>query len=149
MKLRDPRGFTLLELMVVLIVLGTMFAFALPGFLRYAATQNVKGAAANIAGQLRLARQKAISTGNEQTLHFIYQSGGCDYHIHNANTPIGAKWNLPNGITYYNPSGGGFYYEYRMAPDGHCKDSGMVIVQNARGLRDTVSVELSGLILYQ
>ena len=55
---------------------------------------------------------------------------------------------LPTGVSYYS-SGIGFYSEYRMTPEGRCKDSGMVIVQNSRGLRDTVSVELSGLILYQ
>ena len=134
---------------MVIIVLGTLFAFALPGYSRYAASQNVKGAASNIAAQLRLTRQKAISTGNQQTMHFYYQQSGCDYHIHNlVNNTIEAKWNLPTGVSYYS-SGIGFYPEYRMTPEGRCRDSGMVIVQNSRGLRDTVSVELSGLVIYQ
>ncbi len=34
-----------------------------------------------------------------------------------------------------------------MQPDGSCKDPAIFVVQNARGDKDTVSVQLSGLIL--
>jgi hypothetical protein len=77
-------------------------------------------------------------------MHFTYNysaCSGCDYHIHYP-SGIGATWNLPDGITYYsvgvNPT---------MTKDGRANASGDVILQNRRGSRDTVSVQMSGLVL--
>ncbi len=146
MTLRDRNGFSLMELMVVMIVVAAILAFSLPGFLNYLGTQNLKGAADNIAAQLRIAREKAIATGTTQTMHFYYQQFNSDYHIHNGavTTP---GWYLPNGITYYN--GVGFQPIFPMKPDGQCSNSGYVILQDRRNHRDTVSVQLSGLVLHQ
>jgi type IV fimbrial biogenesis protein FimT len=65
----DNRGFTLIELMITLTVIGITLAFSVPNFVAYGASQNLVGSADNIAAQLRLAREKAIATGQEQTFH--------------------------------------------------------------------------------
>jgi prepilin-type N-terminal cleavage/methylation domain-containing protein len=59
---RDRRGFTLIEILAVLAILGLMAAFVLPnlGGLRRRALRNE---AQQIASQLELARQRAIVTG--------------------------------------------------------------------------------------
>ena len=142
------RGFSLLELMTVLAIMGVILAFSMPSYLNYAATQNLVGTASSIAGQLRLAREKAIATGQPQHIHFAlnYPSGSpSDYHIHNGG--IGPSWELPRKIVYY--WGAGTETQYEFTPDGRCQDSGLIILEDHRGLRDTVSVQRSGFILHQ
>jgi len=139
----DDRGFTLIELMTVIIVLGLVIAFSIPSFGGYVAGQNLVGSANNIAGQLRLAREKAIATGQQQTFHIaLNYPTTADYHMHNSG--VGPEWQLPKNIVYYN--GVGSWTEFRFTPDGRCKDSGVIIVQDHRSKRDTVSVQLSGLV---
>lgn len=134
-------GFTLVELAVTILVLGLLFAFSVPAYQNISASYQLKGATENIAAQLRLAREKAIATGVDQPMHFTPNYLDSDYHIH-IGSFLPAKWKLPKGITYYsigvNPT---------MKKDGRSLGSGMVILQDSRGNRDTVSVQLSGLVL--
>jgi type II secretory pathway pseudopilin PulG len=132
--------------MVVLAIMGVIMAFSIPSYLNYAATQNLIGTASSIAGQMRLAREKAIATGQPQNIHFALNYQNSDYHIHNG-TVVGPKWDLPRKIVYY--TGFGTEDQFEFTPDGRCEDSGLIIVQDHRGLRDTVSVQRSGFILHQ
>lgn len=141
------RGFSLIELMFVILIMGIIFAASIPAYNSYRKTHELKGATQNVAAQLRLAREKAISTGEDQTMHFTYGwtgCDGCDYHIHNGSV-VGPTWKLPRGVTYY--YGSGTVYGYTMTRAGRCSNSGMVILQNERGLRDTVMVQTSGIVL--
>jgi prepilin-type N-terminal cleavage/methylation domain-containing protein len=138
------RGFTLVEMAVAVLVLGMVMAFSIPAFQSMSRTYRLKGATENIAVQLRLAREKAIATGVSQEMHFAenYPSGTpFDYHIHNSGV-VGAMWELPRGVTYQSVT-----VVPRMLPDGRCNTSGMIILQDPTGARDTVSVQLSGLVL--
>ena len=141
---RDSRGFSLVELAVTLVVFGLVLAMTVPAFRGFSASHQLKNAVANITGQLRLGREKAISSGTTQTLRFMAAFQSSDYHIWNGTT-ANPKWSLPNGISYY--WGSGTQNTYRMTRDGRCLDSGMIILQDARGTRDTVSVQISGLVL--
>lgn len=151
--MRDPaeRGFSLIELAIVLVVMGILFAFSVPGFQRLTSSNQLRGAAENVAGQLRLARAKAIGTGVEQPLHI---QNSTTYHIHYP-SGISTIWTLPSGITFTSAAPvtvGDWYY---MAPDGRfyqnsshtVTGSNIIVLANTRGVRDTVSVQLSGLIL--
>ena len=142
--MRDPaeRGFSLIELAITVLVLGLLFAFSIPNFQSLSSTYQLHGAAENIAGQLRLAREKAIATGVEQPLHI---PSSVTYHIHYP-SGIATTWTLPRGITFTNATVGSWLH---MSSDGRLNESGsrFVVVGNARGELDTVSVQLSGLIL--
>ncbi len=144
MKPPVENGFSLIELMIVVIIFGMIVAFSIPAFSTYSASHQLKAATEDIAGQLRLAREKAIGTGATQTMHFSAGYLGSDYHVHNGSV-VDPKWKLPNNIAYY--WGSGTQWEYRMTKDGRCMDSGMIILQDPKGRRDTVSVQMSGLIL--
>lgn len=133
------RGFSLVEMAIVLVMLGLLLAFSIPAFRSISSSQQLTGATENIAAQLRLAREKAIATGVVQPMHFV---GTNVYHIH-YNTGIAAAWTLPTNISFTTSLNDW----YRMQPDGRCDNSGIVIVQDLRGLRDTVSIQLSGLVL--
>jgi len=140
----NDSGFTLLELMFVVIIMGTMIAMSIPSMRGFRQAYDLRSATENIAGQLTLARQKAMAIDTTQTIHFTLNYQSCDYHIHNGAT-VGPKWDLPNGIIYY--WGTGTWSSYRMTSDGRCLDSGMIVLEDPRGKRDTVSVLRSGLIL--
>ena len=133
------RGFTLVELAMVLVVLGLLFSFCIPAFHSLSASQQLKGAGENLAVQLRMAREKAIATGVVQPMHFV---GTNVYHIHYP-TGIAAAWTLPTGISFTSSMNDW----YRMQADGRCDNSGDIVLRDPRGDRDTVSVQLSGLVL--
>jgi general secretion pathway protein H len=57
---RDSRGFTLLELLVVLVILGAMAALVPPMLSRGAAQASLKRTVATLASELRQARSDAI-----------------------------------------------------------------------------------------
>lgn len=144
----STRGFTLVELAITILVLGLLFAFTIPAYQNVSASYQLKGATETVAAQLRLAREKAISTGMDQPMHFVYQWTDplngfvSDYHIHYPTGFSPAAWRLPRGITYYsvtvNPT---------MKRDGRASASGDIILRDRRGYRDTVSVQMSGLVL--
>jgi len=149
MTTRTERGFTLIELAITILVMGIVLGFSLPAFNRISASYQLRGAAEDVAGQLRLAREKAIATGVEQPLHLpatLTNGAYRTYHIH-YETPtnyISTAWVLPNGIRFTSSSVNTWYH---MQTDGTCEESGLIILTNRQGTRDTVSVQLSGLVL--
>lgn len=144
--MRTEKGVTLVELSLVILVMGLMFAMGFPALQSMNQTLQLQGASQNVAAQLRLAREKAIATGQSQIIHFTpnYPSGTTiDFHLHNSS--VGAGWSFPNGVTYYGtyPS----YSSVTFTRDGRASSSGFVVLTNTRGARDTVSVQLSGMVV--
>ena len=62
-RLRSSAGFTLIELVMVLAIIGVVSAFAMPSFTRYRNQEEAKEGTARIAAQLRDARSQAMKTG--------------------------------------------------------------------------------------
>ncbi len=146
---RAPRGFTLIEMTVVILVIGVIAAFSLPTYLRFNRSLQLKGTVQNLAGQLQLARQRAIATGATQMIHLYANNYGVDFHVHNTGQPPTGLWKFPKGVTYLWSTGTLSESKVQMYPDGRADRSGMVILQTTDGLRDTVNVQLSGLVLVQ
>ena len=141
------RGFTMVEMAVTILVLGLLFAFSIPAYQNISSTYQLKGATENVAAQLRMAREKAIATGYDQPFHVApswtdpIDGVISDYHIHYPTGFCPAKWRLPRGITFYSA------ISPTMRKDGRSSGSGFIILRDRRGFRDTVSVQISGLIL--
>jgi Tfp pilus assembly protein FimT len=57
----DDRGVSIIEILMVALALAVMAGMALPSVSRTLETTRLRGAAWNLAGDLRLARQKAVS----------------------------------------------------------------------------------------
>ena len=57
----ESRGFSLIELLVAMIVMGIVLAIAMPGFGRYRAAMALKQANAQVLQDVRRARQLAIT----------------------------------------------------------------------------------------
>src|SRR5205823_3541973 len=70
MKRGSEQGFSLVELAIVVLVMGMLLTFAIPSYRSLSESYQLRGAAENIAGQLRLAREKAIGSGVTQQVQF-------------------------------------------------------------------------------
>ena len=149
---RSSAGFTLVEIAVTILLLGMLFALAVPTVQQLSGGYHLHTTTENLAGQLRLARERAIATGKNQHFHFTAITGGDYYIVDHSSGAIPNRWKFPKGITYF--IGGGSLGWIDMATDGRAKwgtapASGLVILQDTRGVRDTVSVQSSGLIQTQ
>ena len=148
LRLRDARGFTLIEMAVVVLILGLIAAFSVPAFLKLNKSLQLKGSVQQVAGQLQLARQKAMATGMPQVMHLYAGTYGVDYHIHNTGQPPTGMWKFPPGVSYLWSTGTLSGQMVTMKADGRADRSGYVILQSG-SLSDTVQVQLSGLVLLQ
>ena len=151
-KLHEARGFSLIEMTVVILLLGIVAAFTVPAYVKFNRSLQLKGAVANLASQLQLARAKAMATGNPQRMIFEAGGFGFDYRVHEglAVNPY-AGWSLPKNVTYVwtGVTIPGTPPQVSMTADGRATPSGKVILQALNGLRDTVDIQLSGLVLMQ
>ena len=141
--MRDSRGFSLVELAVVVTIAGLLFAIGVPNYLTYRRSQELQGAASNIASQIRLARANAIMTGRTQRFHLYAGFNGYDYHVHDDTGPIKSGWNLPKGITY---SWGNSLVSVDLDKDGRASAPLDIELVREDGQRDTVLVQKSGMV---
>ena len=71
MKIPSHKGFTLVELMIVIAVMGIMAAIAVPNYRTYMAQRRLNGAARQVMSDLMAARMKAVSQNNEFKVFFL------------------------------------------------------------------------------
>jgi type IV fimbrial biogenesis protein FimT len=69
-RLRDPQGFTLTELMVVVALISTLAVMALPNIQPLVTTYRLNGAAREVMGDLMAARMKAVSQHRNYQVFF-------------------------------------------------------------------------------
>ena len=71
----DDRGISIIEILMVALALAVMAGMALPSVSRTLETTRLRGAAWNLAGDLRLARQKAVSLQLDHRICFANCDG--------------------------------------------------------------------------
>ncbi len=133
------RGFSLMELMIVLVVAGLLLGFGIPSYHHYAESQALLGTSQNLVQAVQLQRSRAMTTGQTVTMNFDTTGGRWV-------TLQGVKANryaLPRGVRFAsaNPA------SIQFARDGHVSTSAIVAFRNRSGATDTVSIMVSGLAL--
>jgi type IV fimbrial biogenesis protein FimT len=70
MKMDNKTGFSLIELMIVLAIMGILSAIAAPNLMNYMAERRLNGTARMVMSDLMAARQKAVSQNNKFKVFF-------------------------------------------------------------------------------
>ena len=68
---RSQRGVTAVELLIVIVILGILAAFAAPSMSRFLQTQKVRSLAYDLFADLAFARSEAISRGHSITIQSV------------------------------------------------------------------------------
>jgi prepilin-type N-terminal cleavage/methylation domain-containing protein len=93
-KHRNERGYSLMEMLVVVAIIGVLMLVTIPNFITMRKSSIVKGSLRQFTGDLRAARQRAVTRSSLVRVAFV--PGKRQYYIEES-TNEGVQWN-PVGI---------------------------------------------------
>jgi prepilin-type N-terminal cleavage/methylation domain-containing protein len=85
---RARGGFTIIEVMIVVAIVGIFAAFAVPSWQRYQRNLQVRAAARSVANAFAIARSRAITSGNRHIVAFAVDPGNPNDACGNAITDV-------------------------------------------------------------
>ncbi|MBI5837910.1 MAG: GspH/FimT family pseudopilin [Candidatus Eisenbacteria bacterium] len=136
-------GFSLVELMFTLTLAGILLTFGIPAFLHYRQSTALPAESMRLAGQLKLARQVAISRSARYGVQV--DSAGARYRVVDPTTDSVGPWiEMSHYVGFCRveaPSPGS---RFIFSADGRTPANGQVILAGAAGTFDTIGVSLSG-----
>jgi prepilin-type N-terminal cleavage/methylation domain-containing protein len=139
------RGFTLLELLVAVALVGVLAAIAVPSFQRQIERWRLGAAARQLVMDLKVARSRAIVGGAAQRVHFTVPGGSYQLERQRpggAYAAVGSATLLPDGVRVVDCTAAGDGIGFR--PRGHAITFGSVTLRNASGDERRVVVDIAG-----
>jgi type II secretion system protein H len=141
-------GFTLPELMVVLVIFGIVSAVALPGFNRFMRALDLNSQVQQVATMMRVVRQKAITENNNFIVWWDPTTRGFGWFdddnsdgVHQGTERIQTPTALPDWITVTNSGTNPFPSDtLTFQPNGSASASGSAIFSNPEGYTRSLSV---------
>ena len=101
MKSRNENGFTLMELMIILVIIGILGAITVPNMSKVLSRNKVRGSTSSVTSALYIARIKAINDGEKYGVEFL---GDGSFHVtrdpYNVNEIIGTPYQLNDGVSF-------------------------------------------------
>jgi type II secretion system protein H len=100
---RSDRGFSLVEMLIVVAIVAVMAAVALPNIGQYVRNYRIKGAAQEVAGELQTARSKAIMSNTNAGVSFVVADADSYRYIQEDLDPaeqFGPLKDLPLGVRF-------------------------------------------------
>jgi prepilin-type N-terminal cleavage/methylation domain-containing protein len=144
---RGDRGFSLMELMVVLVIFGIMTAVALPGLNKFLRSVELSGTVDREAATLRVIRQRAITENNNYVAilgapnNILWWDDDNNDGVKNNTEKTGQNEPVPSWVTVANDPGNTFASDtLKFFPNGSASESGTLIFSNADGFQRSLSV---------
>ena len=146
-------GFSLIEIMVVIAIVGIIASLAVPSFLRSRTEAKLRGAASNLKGDLELAKMRAIRENAYVVI--MFSASGYTIYVDNGESP--GNWvmeddefilrdrQLPEGVRIEMPTPFADD-ETRFLGRGTAEDSGLIALHNLDGDQKNISINRMGKI---
>ncbi len=151
MQRKTVSGFTLIEVMIVIAILGIVLAIATPNFMAYRDNTNLKEAARNVSSEIQLCKQMAIAGGVRYAVLFI--SGSDHFWIFKETSPTSGAYSLyatktihdSNAVAVYGtPSFSSGVSYVTLYPRGTSTGGHLTLRHNTRLSEATITTNLMG-----
>src|SRR5579859_5323763 len=98
MRNRRQSGYSLPEMLTVVAIIGTLALVTIPAFMTYMQSNKMKSSLRQFTGDLRAARQRSISQGQQVLLTFGTGSSARTYDIYQGDRPFNSTTWVKSGL---------------------------------------------------
>ena len=144
---RAESGFTLMELMVVLVVFAIVTAIGLPGLNKFLRSVELSGTVSRMATSLRVIRQRAVTENNNYVAvlgandNIAWWDDDDNDGVMDNTEKRGENAPIPSWVTVTPDVGNPFASDtLTFLPNGSASQSGTLIFSNADGYQKSLSV---------